>query len=101
MVHAQDAGHGKDPTSPFSLFDFETLIHSALPLDSPGFMKRGKAFSIISVKTRCTLVHEGDVGIEKFHNRSIFSKKVMEKIAGLGTHGMQINGVVLDLIVNG
>mgnify|MGYP006978419506 CR=1 FL=1 len=27
-------------------------------------------------------------------------KKVMKKIPGLGTHGVQMNGVVLDLLVN-
>ena len=66
MVHAKDAGHGKDATSPFSVFDFETLVHSALPLDSPGFMKRSQALSVIAIKTRGALVYESDVGIEKF-----------------------------------
>ncbi len=47
------------------------------------------------------MIYEGDVGIKKLHQRTIFGKKIMKKIPGLGAHGMQMNGVVLDLIVNG
>ena len=101
VIHGQNARHGKDASPPLRFIDLEALVHGSLPLDPPGLVKGGQSLGVITIKTRSALVYESDVGIEKFHNRTVFSKKVMEKIAGLGTHGMQMNGVVLDLIVDG